>query len=197
MRWSSNWSARLPGRAEPVGPGRFRLSHLLRGRRGSEWAMAQHAVDERFVLLDPARLVRIPVPSEMMGAEVAVQAHGIGDSSAGPVDCAANGEAVRPPSPCRLSVAQRNGRLNIQWVRRSRLGWGWGDGPEAPIGEASEAYRVRIAGAGVERQWVTSEPLLDLFEIELAGFAPGPAIVAVAQLGDFGASHEVRTTINF
>ena len=36
------------GTAEQTGPSTFRLSRLLRGRRGSEWAMAGHALGERF-----------------------------------------------------------------------------------------------------------------------------------------------------
>jgi hypothetical protein len=38
------------GRAEQLGPGLFRLSHLLRGRRGTEWAAAGHSVGDVFCL---------------------------------------------------------------------------------------------------------------------------------------------------
>jgi hypothetical protein len=47
------------GSAEPLGERRFRLSKLLRGRRGTEWAMSGHAAGERFVLLSSRTLQRI------------------------------------------------------------------------------------------------------------------------------------------
>ncbi|WP_324750785.1 hypothetical protein SH591_04990 [Sphingomonas sp. LY54] len=44
------------GSAEPLGDRRFRVSRLVRGRRGSEWAAATHAIGEPFLLLDPETL---------------------------------------------------------------------------------------------------------------------------------------------
>ncbi len=48
------------GRAEQLAPGLFRLSRLLRGRRGTEWAAATHSVGEAFCVIDPADLALRP-----------------------------------------------------------------------------------------------------------------------------------------
>ena len=44
--------------AEQLGPSEWRLSKLLRGRRGTEWAMSTHQVGEAVLVLDPAALTR-------------------------------------------------------------------------------------------------------------------------------------------
>ena len=44
--------------AEQLGPSEWRLSKLLRGRRGTEWAMSTHQVGEAVLVLDPATLTR-------------------------------------------------------------------------------------------------------------------------------------------
>jgi hypothetical protein len=44
--------------AEQLGPSEWRLSKLLRGRRGTEWAMAAHQVGETVLVLDPTTLIR-------------------------------------------------------------------------------------------------------------------------------------------
>jgi hypothetical protein len=51
----------------------------------------------------------------------------------------------------------------LSWVRRSRDGWGWADGVDAPLAEESEAYRIVVTpdqGAG----WTetTTTPVLML-----------------------------------
>jgi hypothetical protein len=45
--------------AEQLGPSEWRLSKLLRGRRGTEWAMSMHQVGEFVLVLDPAALSRV------------------------------------------------------------------------------------------------------------------------------------------
>ncbi|HET8613775.1 MAG TPA: phage tail protein, partial [Sphingomonas sp.] len=68
------------GSAEPIAPKRWRLSRLLRGRRGTEWAIEGHGPSERFVLLDPATLAGCTLPASAIGAPVMVAASGIGDA---------------------------------------------------------------------------------------------------------------------
>jgi hypothetical protein len=70
------------GSAEPLGGRRFRLSRFLRGRRGTEWAAATHALGEPFVLLERERLAPVDVPADSVGGELRVMASGIGDTDA-------------------------------------------------------------------------------------------------------------------
>ena len=184
------------GRAEPMSGGRYRLSRLLRGRRGSEWAMAGHAAGEAFVLIERERLARIVLPGEMVGATVVAVPNGLGDGAAVGFSRVASGESLRPPSPCQLHAARDAAGLSIGWTRRSRAGWGWIDAIDAPLGEASEGYRVRLFQGAVERQWTCSAAALAVASSDLAGFASGAATVAVRQVGDRAASRETTLTIN-
>lgn len=179
------------GRADPIAPGRFRLSRLLRGRRGSEWAIGVHQEAEQFVLLDAARLLTVPVPLATVGAIVSAQPHGLADGASGAVTRTASGDGVRPLSPCHLKLVASPDGLRISWVRRSRGGFAWLDGSDAPLGETVERYRVRISGLDAAQEWQTEEPVLQLQDSDLTGLGPGKAIVAVAQLGDGGPSREL------
>lgn len=181
------------GRVEPLGSGRFRLTHLLRGRRGSEWAIGGHGAGEMFVPLDPSWLTRIALASEIVGAEVAVQAHGLADGASVAVRRIAGGEGLRPLSPCRVTIANEGSDLRCAWVRRGR--GGWSDGGDVPMGAASERYRVRIAGPAASGEWVVAEPSLLLTAAMRAGLGSGVATLSVAQVGDQASSREVRVSI--
>ncbi|HEV2044264.1 MAG TPA: phage tail protein, partial [Sphingomicrobium sp.] len=73
------------GTVEPIAPGRFRLSRLLRGRRGSEWAMAAHSADEPFLLIDPRALKGIAASASAIGTGVTVTAYGPANEGQEPV----------------------------------------------------------------------------------------------------------------
>jgi hypothetical protein len=56
--------------AAVIGPGRFRLTRLLRGRYGTGWSTDTHASGDLFLLMDPSSLQSIPVPIAVRGAVV-------------------------------------------------------------------------------------------------------------------------------
>jgi len=132
--------------ADAVAPGRFRLGGWLRGRRGT--ATAQHAAGSRFVLLDPARLVAFDPPIEAIGTMLRWKAVGPGEDAAGAPSIAASvrGLALMPLSPVGLGAARSPaGDWQFRWTRRSRAGFAWLDGIDAPVGEESERYHAEIA----------------------------------------------------
>ena len=136
------------GSAVALGGGKFRLSRLLRGRRGTEWAMTSHQVGETFAMIDPLRLQRIPVNASALGTEVTLTPLGLADSGAAPVTHLVTGAALRPPSPVHLGAEfDSSGSLKCRWCRRSRLGWLWLDDVDAPLGCSSESYRVQLQGS--------------------------------------------------
>jgi hypothetical protein len=141
------------GSVEPMGNRRFRLSRLLRGRRGTEWAAAIHMAGEPFVLLERERLAPIEVPGGSIGGVLGLMAEGIGDASAPPIVIhRVEGHALQPPAPVHLQVRREpNGDVVISWVRRSRSGWAWLSGSDTPLGEETEAYRLVLASAGSQR----------------------------------------------
>ncbi len=174
------------GTAVPIGDRRWRLSRLLRGRGGTEWAAAGHAPGERFVLIERGAVLRCPVPLVAIGAEVRVMASGIGDATPIPAAIEFQAEALRPLSPVHLRARPRedNG-FDIAWVRRSRAGWTWSD-QEVPLAETVERYRLTFRRAnGIERATETDMTHHDYAAADAAldRMAGDYVDVTVAQLG--------------
>jgi hypothetical protein len=184
------------GRAEPIGPGRFRVSRLLRGRRGTEWAMDAHDIGEAFALLAPGTLQRIDLPPSAQGIAIEVRSakrRGARQSVSAPVEC----EALRPPSPVQVRAIQTPaGDLAISWVRRSRHGWAWLDDIDAPLGEARELYRVTIEGPDGRTEFETEASAILVDAGQLASVGSGSARVSIQQLGDQAASRAATVPIN-
>jgi Putative phage tail protein len=131
-------------RAEPIGTTSYRLSGLLRGRRGTEWAISEHRPGDAFLLLDADALAMLTVPTGT--ARLRVLASGVGDDAPASATLEVSGEAVRPLPPAHLRAsAGEDGAIRIHWVRRSRVGWRWIDGVDAPLGEERERYLVTTA----------------------------------------------------
>ncbi|MES2337807.1 MAG: phage tail protein [Pseudomonadota bacterium] len=134
------------GRAEQVGPARWRLSMLWRGRRGTEWAAGRAVTGDRFVLIDPTALAQVDLGAAAIGGSATVMAVG-GDGEHASATAGISGCSVAPPAPVHVSAAARvGGALALRWVRRSRSGWHWIDGVDAPLVEESELYA--LAGGG-------------------------------------------------
>lgn len=171
------------GQAQQIGARQWRLGTLLRGRRGTEAAMAGHVAGERFVLIEAAALRRVELPATPP-LPVLLSARGVGDADAVTAAATATARALRPPSPVRLSARAEGGGVRFAWVRRSRIGWSWIDGADAPLGEERELYRVTVTGEGaVPQQFEVAEPWLALAEPP-----PAPITIELCQLGAWGAS---------
>lgn len=136
-------------RATLVSEKTYDLTVLLRGRRGTEWAVDQHVPGEYFVLLsDNANLARADFTAadlDLARSYKAVTGGGaLEDTTARAFTN--TGEGLRPFSPERL-VGRRSAdeALSISWVRRSRLiGGGLGGGAPSPLGEDAETYQLDI-----------------------------------------------------
>lgn len=181
------------GIAEQLDLTRWRLRRLLRGRRGTEAAAGTQTAGDRFVLIERDALTGIDLSPATIGSRIKVLASGIGDT-AGPVgvDIVTNGVSVRPPSPAQLRLRPRDGGVRMTWVRRSRGGWTWIDGVDAPLIEEFEAFRIVIAGrSGATRTIDTGSSQVDLPAVDIAD----PASVAVRQHGRHGESPPATATI--
>jgi hypothetical protein len=184
------------GSVEATGPGRFRLSRLLRGRRGTEWAMAEHQAAEPFAMLLAGTLATINLPHTAAGSLIAATPLGLGDTGAPAVTKIFNAEGLRPLSPVHLNVAKTSGGgLHLNWVRRSRYAWVWRDEIEAPLGEAQELYRVSISSDAGSVKIDCSTASLSLLPEALKALGSGPATVAVQQIGDRAVSRPVAAQI--
>ncbi|HYI39284.1 MAG TPA: phage tail protein [Allosphingosinicella sp.] len=173
------------GLAEPLGGRRFRLSRLLRGRRGTEWAAGLHAPGEPFVLIEAECLAAVEAPLGSFGSEARLIGQGPGDPEGVLALRTVTGEAMRPPPPVHLRAERlADGGLALSWVRRSRSGWVWLSGSDTPLGEETESYRLTLAGAGFERSVTLAAPayLYGVAEQAADGLA-GPLAVEIVQLG--------------
>lgn len=170
---------------EAIAPRRFRLSMLLRGRRGTEAAIAGHAAGERFVLLDPQGLLAFDPPIEALGRSLRARAIGAGDAAAVPVVGEVRGLALRPLSPAHLRLAAAAGDVRASWIRRSRAGFGWSDFVDAPLAEAIEAYRVTVMLDGhFVREATVSSPLFSYAAGDRVADGNGAVLtIDVAQIG--------------
>lgn len=183
------------GEAEAIGARRFRLSRLLRGRRGTEWATG-HVAGEPFVLIEAEALAPIEAPSALVGNEIRVLAQGTGDESAVETGRILTAEALRPPAPVHLKAESLpDGSLVISWVRRSRIGWSWLDEADTALGEENERYRLRLAGDGFARTVDPTVPSYLYSSADQLADGGGPLTIEVVQLGSLGASRKATTTL--
>jgi len=179
-----------------LGEGRFRLSRLLRGRRGTEWAMGLHEPGERFVLLERAALFPLALTTAQIGARVRVTPRGLADGQAQPAELFITGEAMRPLSPVRLrATILPDGRLECSWTRRSRRGWSWLDFVDAPFDSAAELYRLTVQGAASVLTVETGRTNARFEVSEIAGLGSGDLEISVVQVGDLAVSRPARLTL--
>lgn len=172
-------------RAVPLGGRQWALDGLWRGRRGTEARIATQAAGDRFVLLDAEALATLDLPAEAMGKTIRVLAQGVGDVEPGAAEAMVGGISVVPPSPVHLrATALPGGGAEIAWTRRSRSGWDWIDGVDAPLAEERERYQVEIAWDGGGRIELTDAPGIMLTAEESAA----AVAVTVRQIGAHGLS---------
>ena len=172
------------GRAAPLGAGRWRLSGLWRGRRGT--AAVAIAPGARFALLEADAVRAIDLPLAALNGSAQVMAAGVGDGDGVVASAAVTGASVLPLAPVALRwAATADGGARVAWTRRSRAGWRWLDRVDAPLGEEAEIYRVTVATGGESREALAATADV---EVTAAERAAGPVTVAVRQRGTFGES---------
>lgn len=107
---------------------------------------------------------------------------------------------LKPFAPMHLKAAvDTMGAHSVSWVRRTRVNGNSWDMPEVPLGEAFEAYRVRVWHAGVLRREETVSVPRWNYEAgdRAADGVSAPFTVEIAQISDlFGPGHEARIVID-
>jgi hypothetical protein len=178
-------------RATPLGGGQWRLDTLLRGRGGTEQAIANHAAGEAFVLLDDALAV-LDGSAAAHSPATRVKAIGAADEGPASADILCRGLTQKPLFPVHpRAVRLADGSLQLTWVRRARAAWLWRDQVDTPLHEQSEAYEV-LLGSEAEALsiWVTSAPELTIPAAtvsELMAAHPGRPLI-VRQRGSYASS---------
>lgn len=136
--------------------GTWTLAKLLRGRKGTDFAMAGHAIGDAVVYLDPNALDRPPDGEKDLVRKYAAIATSTVFTDQFAVTFTNTSRGWRPWSPWGVTgIRDGSGNLTINWFRRDRLGQHWPEsGPEdPPMSETTEAYKVFIysLSAGVLR----------------------------------------------
>ena len=152
------WEIVQAGGAELLAPGRYRLTRLLRGQRGTEDAMGNPApAGARIVVLD-ASLASLPIAEADLGLpwnwRIGPASRPVSDETYVPIPFTPEGAGLRSFSVAHVEQPWRRpralGDLTIRWTRRSRTlsadSWG---AVEVPLIEEVEAYEVEILD-GVE-----------------------------------------------
>jgi len=187
---TGNWEIFQFAEAELVGERTWELSQRLRGQLGSDGLMpAAWPPGSQVVLLDGA-LEQIELQS---GARRLSRHYRIGpaarpysDPSFVARQDAFDGIGLRPYAPVHLRVREEAGDLAVSWIRRTRIdGDGW-DGMDVPLGEASEAYLLRVVqgGAVVREEVLAAAGWLYGAATRSADGVFGPFEIQVAQLSD-------------
>ena len=158
-------------RAEPLGGARWRLSHFLRGRGGTEHAIASHGANEPFVLLDD-RLTPLDPAIVLSPTAETILALGNDDPEPAVAALAYPHASLRPLSPVHGRIVRHaDGSAELSWTRRSRGAWQWLADVEVPINEPDERYEVTfVDGGGNRTVWVVSQPSLSLTPSQVQTF---------------------------
>ena len=178
-----------------VAPGRYRLTTLLRGQRGTEHAIGNPApAGARVVVLDKA-VAELPFTAGEIGLPwnlaVGPGTRPVSDPSYKTLSLTPSGASLRPFAPVHLGArSEPLGDITLTWTRRSRnpAADSW-EATEVPLLDQPEAWEVDILdGATVKRTltagtatftYSTADQIADWG----AALAPGTALtIRVAQL---------------
>lgn len=138
--------------ATPLDEGKYRLSGLLRGRYGTEYATAGHGAGERFVLLDGhVRSFELLPEQRGRSYDIAAVTYGKSLDVDEAVTFTPQLRALQPYAPVHLGASRAgDGAITLSWIRRTRLYGEWQDHQDVPLNEEDERYDIEILnGASV------------------------------------------------
>ena len=159
------WEIVQASHAELIAAGRYRLTRLLRGQRGTEHAMGNPApVGARVVVLDDSLAV-LPIAEADLGLpwtwRIGPAIRAPDDASHAGLDFTPMGRGLLPFAPVHVAAPWRTARipgdLTIRWTRRSRapVADAW-EQVDVPLDEAVEAYEIEIRDGPLVRRTLTS-----------------------------------------
>jgi hypothetical protein len=160
------WEIVQAGTVELIAPGRYRLTRLLRGQRGTEGALGNPTpAGARVVVLD-STLTPLPIALGDIGLpwnwRVGPATRPTSDETYVAQAFTPAGGGLRPFAPVHVEQPWRRARspgdLTIRWTRRSRAleadAW---EQVEVPLGEEVEGYELEVSdGAAVKRVLTSS-----------------------------------------
>lgn len=133
--------------AEDKGNGIWELSVLMRGVRGTDYAIESHEAGERFVRLISAAIGRIPHEAAQLNQPFNYRSISFGDDPDGSESFAfANtGNSLRPWRPSVFEAVKRSdGTFYFQWSPRVRLNGQMTNNVETVLDQAVESYEIDV-----------------------------------------------------
>ena len=125
----------------------YRLSGLLRGRRGTEHEVGNHAVGDLVVFLNNG-IARLALETSDISLEQFYKAvtieDSINDTLSSSFTFANTGKECYAPAHVIGVQSNSAGNCVLRWVRRTRAGGEWRDRVDASLAETSEAYELEI-----------------------------------------------------
>jgi hypothetical protein len=211
---SGRWEVVQAGVAELIAPGRYRLTRLLRGQRGTEAAMDNPTpAGARVVVLDSA-LAPLPIAEADLGLpwnwRIGPAARSVSDASYTALAFTPAGRGLVPFAPVHVAqpwrTARSPGDLTIRWTRRSRalVADAW-EQVEVPLAEDLESYDVQILDGAVVKRTLTSSTTSVLYTAAQqtadwgAPFGPGQTLaIRIYQLSNrLGRGDPAAVTLQF
>lgn len=135
-------------------PGTYTLSGFVRGRQGTEAAMATHVAGEVFVLLDPAALVAVGINITDIGQPLYFQPflkNIFGGNPGLTVTTTPSNARVRPFPPHLLSALKGSASsvsdITLKWFRRARVNSQWVSGADVSLDQSAENYTLTISNS--------------------------------------------------
>ena len=185
---------------ELTGSNTYRLTRLLRGQGGSDFAIGPTSAGNAMLVLD-ASATTLPVQGAWLGTTAELR------SFAGPADASGQLAAVEigldpllPLAPVHLrAVRSSGGDVALSWVRRSRADTDSWASDDAPLDVTPEAYAVTVLnGVSAVRTISTATPAATYSAADQTadfGALPTSFSFTVAQVSPlYGAGHAATAT---
>jgi hypothetical protein len=172
---AGDWEIVGFAQAELTAPQAYRLTRLLRGQGGTDWAIGATSAGNRVLLLDSTTRT-LDVPNAWLGATAELRSYaGAADPTGTLSDVPIGLGPILPLAPVHLqAVRVAGGDIVLSWVRRSRADTDSWVVDDAPLDVSPEAYRVTILDAGMPVRTIDST-------------VPSASYAAAQQAADFGA----------
>jgi hypothetical protein len=139
----------------------WRLTHLLRGQRGTEHRIGAVSAGASVVFLS-GPLAPLGAATDLIGRPFRYRVGSsvllAADPAMAEVEAAATATALLPFAPVHLKARREAGGIRLSWVRRTRLGGDGWEFAEVPLGETTERYRLAILATGGAELRVVETP---------------------------------------
>jgi hypothetical protein len=189
---------------QSTAPNIYRISGLLRGQRGTEWATGGHASGEAVVLLRMRGLRRITLAQADLGQtryfKGVTRGALVTDSAAVSIVPMSIGQKPRAPVDLR-SARDADGNITLSWKRRTRMesNFTGPTGSAVPLGEASERYELEVySGSSVVRSVALTERSFRYttsMQTSDFGGLQGAVSARVYQMGANGRGYPLAATV--